>query len=62
MREQKIQSNLFEGVTKGKDKKWLLKIGDPLIQAHLHCIFASRDPEKVAAYFKTGDPLTEVTT
>ena len=26
----------LKGVTKGKDKKWLLKTSDPLIQVHLH--------------------------
>ena len=33
-----IQSNLPKGVAQGKDKKWLLKTGDPLVQVHLHCI------------------------
>ena len=36
--QDKIQSNLSLGVTRGKDKKWLLKTGGPLIQVHLHYI------------------------
>ena len=34
-----IQSNLSKGGAQGKDKKWLLKTGDPLIQVHLHYIW-----------------------
>ena len=38
-------------LNQGKDKKWLLKTGDPLIQVHLlyTLYFGSREPEKVAA-------------
>ena len=55
-----VQSSLSEGVTQGKDKKWLLKTGDPLIQVHLHCILGQGTQKRWL--LKTGDPLIEVTT
>ena len=45
-----IQSN------QGKDKKWLLRTGDPLIQVDVHFLFGSRDPERWL--LKTGDPIS----
>ena len=33
-----LQSNLSKGVIHGKDIKWLLKAGEPSMQAHLHYI------------------------
>ena len=59
MQPENIQSNLSEGVTQGKDKKWLLQAGDPLIQVHLHCVLV-HGTQKMQL-LKTGDPLTEVT-
>ena len=57
-----IQSNFSLGVTQGKDKKWLLKTGDSLIEGHLHytCILVQGTEEW--RLFKTGDSLIEVTT
>ena len=55
-----IQSNLSSGVTQGKDKKWLLKTGDPLIQVQLHYILVQGTPKRWL--LKTGDPLIEETT
>ena len=57
---KKMQSNLPQGVTHGKDKNWLLKTGDPLIQVHLHYILV-QGTQKMWLH-KTGDPLIEVTT
>ena len=37
-----VQPNLSYGVNQGKDRKWLLKTGDPLIQVHLQCILGHR--------------------
>ena len=48
------------GVTEGKDKNWLLKTGDSLIQIHLHYIRVQGIQKKWL--HKTGDPLIEVTT
>ena len=50
----------LKGSSKGKDKKWLLKTGDPLIQVHLHCILIQWTQKRWL--LKTGDPLIEVTT
>ena len=55
-----IQSNLSKGGTQGKDKKWLLKTGDPLIQVHLHYILVQGTQK--GWLLKTGDSLKEVTT
>ena len=55
-----VQSNLFSGATQGKEKKWLLKTGDPLIRVYLHCILAPGTQKRWV--LKTGDPLIEVTT
>ena len=44
----------------GKDKKWLLNTGDPLIQAHFHCILCQ--VTEAMWLLKTGVPLEEVTT
>ena len=38
-----------------KDKNWLLKTGDPLIQVHLHCILV-QGSQKIWL-LKTGDAL-----
>ena len=57
---EKLQSNLSYGVIQGKDKKWLLKTGDPLIQVHLHYILVQGTKKRWL--LKTGDPLIEVTT
>ena len=43
-----------------KDKKWLLKTGDPLIQVHLHYILVQGTQKRWL--LKTGDPLMAVTT
>ena len=48
----------LRGVTQGKDKKWLLKTGDPLI--HLHYILVQGTKKRWL--LKIGDPLIEVTT
>ena len=55
-----IQSKLSQGVTQGKDKKWLLKTGNPLIQVHLNCILIQGTQNRWL--LKTGGPLIEVTT
>ena len=60
VKKTQIQSNLSYGATQGKDKKWLLKTGDPLIQVHLHYILVQGTQKRWL--FKTGDPLIEVTT
>ena len=50
----------LHGPVQGKDKNWLLKTGDPLIQVHLHCILV-QGTQKMWL-LQTGDPLTEATT
>ena len=55
-----VQSNLYYGVTQGKDKKWPLKTSDPLIQVQLNCILVQGTHEMWL--LRTGDPLMEVTT
>ena len=41
-------------------RNWLLKTGDPLIQAHLHCIWLQGNQKMWL--LNAGDPLIEVTT
>ena len=50
----------LKGVTHGKDRKWLLKTGDPLIQVHLHFILVQGTEKRWL--LKTGDPLIAMTT
>ena len=44
----KLQSNLYYGVTLGKDQNWLLKTGD-LNTGSFALYFGSRDLQNVAA-------------
>ena len=55
-----VQSKLSLGITQGKNKKWLLKTGDPLIQVHLFRIFVQRTQKM--CLLKTCDSLIEVAT
>ena len=48
---------VLRGQPRGHEKNWLLKTGDPLIQAHLHCIWVQETLKKWR--LKTGDPLVQ---